>query len=205
MDFRQIETQLRALFADTHGDEFKKIGVLFAMLNGCQPAKLQRATGYEMPLIQAVLEDVGTHAPFAIYSGAMAPRHLWIEYPQTRELIEAITGQKLIQEPIRSAPLAISVAQRTASKAKPAPSAPQPKPAMKNTDTCGYDGCTRQAGHAGRHYRKSETARKPRQLPYQPEDARSPARQRDSFRPSGGFTRFYYSAALSSFEGWVKG
>ena len=34
---------------------------------------------------------------------------------------------------------------------------------------------------------------------------RSPARQRDSFRPSGGFTRFYYSAALSSFEGWVKG
>ena len=34
---------------------------------------------------------------------------------------------------------------------------------------------------------------------------RSPARQRDSFRPSGGFTRFYYSAALSSFKDGVKG
>lgn len=144
MDFKQIETQLRALFPETHGEDFQKIGVLFAMLNGCQPAKLQRATGYAPSLIAQVVEDVQTHAPFAIYSGAMAPRHLWIEYPQTRELIEAITGQKLVTTPVP---------------------APTPKPTRSNTmQVCGYDNCTRPAGHSGRHYRKSDTtAQKPRQ------------------------------------------
>ena len=153
MDFRQIETQLRTLFADTHGDEFKKIGVLFAMLNGCQPAKLQRATGYEMPLIQAVLEDVGTHAPFAVYSGAMSPRHLWKEYPHAKTLIETITGQKLTKD------------------VPPAPIRPEPQPAKEDTmsqpvtktpaDVCGVNECARPSGHDGRHRRASTKERVP--------------------------------------------
>lgn len=154
MEFRQIEAELRVLFPTTHGDEFKKIGVLFAMLQGCQPAKLQRATGYDGSLIYQVIEDVETHARFAIYSGAMAPRHLWALYPQTQTLIESITGQRLIKDSARPAPIAIPK--------PPQPSSNTIMSANTSATACGINECARPVGHDGRHRRADSKPRAPR-------------------------------------------
>lgn len=153
MEFRQIEAELRVLFPTTHGDEFKKIGVLFAMLQGCQPAKLQRATGYDGSLIYQVIEDVETHARFAIYSGAMAPRHLWALYPQTQTLIESITGQRLIKDSARPAPIAIPK--------PPQPSSNTIMSANTSATACGINECARPVGHDGRHRRADSKPRAP--------------------------------------------
>lgn len=120
-----IEGRVAEIYPETALNDRRSLSLLFAILKqGTSLQKLQWFTRYDARFIGERLDALRDRG--LIFTGALSPRYILSQAPGSEELIEKITGQRMVTEPATPAAAALGDWEKNLVRPPAASLAPHP-------------------------------------------------------------------------------